>query len=160
VTIDGHRPLAVIRYHVTAPSPFHPMVGGSSVYLAWSRKTGAPHPTLALWPQGLAEFPDPKPITCPPNCTHTSSPTQMNRALERISPKPMVDGFVKIFRWISEWVRWKKRYDIATLRMHWSCFSANWDELNKLRRTFICFVHFQFEAKARPACSSKLKINN
>jgi len=25
------------------------------------------------------------------------NPTQMNRALERISPKPMVDGFVKIF---------------------------------------------------------------
>ena len=30
-------------------------------------------------------------------CTHATSPTQMNRALERISPKPMVDGFVEIF---------------------------------------------------------------
>jgi len=25
------------------------------------------------------------------------NPIQMNRALERVSPKPMVDGFVKIF---------------------------------------------------------------
>ena len=25
-------------------------------------------------------------------CTHATNPTQMNRALERISPKPMVDG--------------------------------------------------------------------
>jgi len=55
-------------------------------------------------------------ITCL-YCTHVTSPTQINRALERISLKPMVDGLLKSFRGISEWVRWKKCDYNATLTL-------------------------------------------
>jgi len=93
--LSGHHPLAVRGPRV--PTQFHfRLRGWGTIQL----------PGLNQWVGGT---PSPRPAmnsrrsicitqSLSPVCTAPmlQNPTQMNRALERISPKPMVDGFVEI----------------------------------------------------------------
>jgi len=93
----GHRLWAVRGFTCLEPTPFPPRGWGTINLPGLNPWAGSPPPPHPACQQQGGQFADPKPYHLSQYCTHVTSPTQRNRALERISPKPMVDGFVKIF---------------------------------------------------------------
>jgi len=99
------------------PIPFPPRGWGTIHLPGCTSELDAPplhHPAISSRAVKLA---DPKP-NLSWHCTHATCPTQMNRAPERIYPKPMVDGLEKSLDEFRSGCDEKVANNIATVNLY------------------------------------------